>query len=302
VSAAVAAAQGRADAAGVAPLCLRQDDTDGDGLPEWVGLYLHQADPPELRGFVLDDDSWYDLLPPEGDVEDGTMGAYPACELEIRDFNRDGRLEIAVFGRLETRTDLLHLFAWDGNGYVLLGAFEGEGGVRIASTDGDLTDEVLVRLRPEGDLVWEIVYTWDGTHYAWTWDRLTWFYLDRPHVYQDDRPVHALASFYLALGDRDLPGAYNLLSASAQAARPYAEWAAGFHTTMRVEVGAARVASEGDGRAVVAAQVRAVDNVDGRAVLTNYGVEWQLVQTEAGWRLENGTSEVLDRWDLPYYP
>ena len=302
VSADIASTQARLAAAGVEPLCLRQDDTDGDGEPEWVGLYLYPADPPQLRGFVLDGTTWYDLLPPEGGEEEGTLGEYPTCELEVRDLNADGRVEIAVFGHEGTSTDFLHIFVWNESAYAVLAAFEGEGGVRMENTDGDLADEVVVRLRPEGDLVWEIVYTWDGANYAWTWDRLAWFYLDRPHAYRDNTPLHALASFYLALDDRDLPGAYNLLSASGQAARPYAEWAWGFNTTLGVEVGAVHVVTQEGGWATIAAQVQALDNVGGRVVLTHYAVEWQLVETEAGWRLESGTTEVLDEWEVPYYP
>lgn len=301
VSASITAVRTRAAQAGVEPLCLRLEDTDADGQGEWVGLYLYPADPPELRGFVLDGETWHDLLPAEGDEEDGTLGEFPTCDLEIRDVNADGRMEIAIFGHAG-RSDLLHLFFWDGERYALLAAFGGEGGVRMANLDGDLADEVLVRFRPDGDLVWEVVYTWDGSHYAWTWDRFAWYYLDRPHIYRDDDPLNAVACFYLALDDRDLPGAYGLLTSSAQAARPYAEWAAGFNTTLEVEVGAARIVTQEGERATVAAQVRALDNVDGRVVLTNYAVEWQLLETVDGWRLESGATQVLDSWEVPYYP
>jgi hypothetical protein len=302
VTASIASIGTRLAAAGVEPLCLRQDDTDGDGAPEWVGLYHRPADPPELRAFVLDGGTWHDLLAPEGGEEGGTIGEYPTCELEVRDLNADGRVEIAVFGHEETSTDLLHIFAWDGLAYAVLAGFEGEGGIRIENADGDLADEVVVRLRPEGDLVWEIVYTWDGASYAWTWDRFAWFYLDRPHAYRDDTPLHAVASFYLALGDRDLPGAYGLLSTGAQAARPYADWAWGFNTTLDVELGAAHVVSQEGGRATIAAQVRALDNVDGRVIRAHYAVEWQLVDTGSGWRLESGTSDLLEEQEVPYYP
>lgn len=301
VSTSITSVRTRAAQAGVEPHCLRLEDTDADGQGEWVGLYLYPADPPELRGFVLDGDTWHDLLPTEGDEEDGTLGQFPTCELEVRDVNADGRVEIAIFGHAD-RSDLLHLFSWDEGRYALLAAFSGEGGIRMANLDGDLSDEVLVRFRPDGDLVWEVVYTWDGSHYAWTWDRFAWYYLDRPHVYRDDDPLNAVACFYLALDDRDLPGAYGLLSSSAQAARPYAEWAAGFNTTLEVEVGAARIVAQEGGRATVAAQVRAVDNVEGRVVLTYYAVEWQLLETVDGWRLESGATEVLDSWEVPYYP
>lgn len=287
---------------GVAPLCLRQHDTDLDGELEWVGLYLRSTEPPQLLGFVLDGNAWYDLCPPAGEDEARGLGAYPACELETRDINGDGRIEIVVWGRVETNTDLLHIFSWDGTRYALLGIFEGPGGVRLANETGDTSDQVLVRLRPENGIAWEIVYAWDGTDYAWVWDRYTWFYPYRPHAYVDDSPLHALASFYLALADRDLPGAFGLLSPAAQAARSYDDWAVGFSTTLDVEVGAPRVVSQEEGWARVAAQVQAVDNVNGRVVTTLYDVEWQLIDTEAGWRLDSAAVDMLDQWEMPYYP
>lgn len=301
VAATVEASQAQARAAGVEPLCMRYEDTDADGQPEWVGLYIYPGPAPELRGFVLDTTSWYDLRPPESEEAKG-LGEIAACEMEIRDLNADGRVEIVVWGHTQTGADLLHIFVWEGTRYALLGGFEGKGGIRLENTDGDLAEEVVVRWRPEGDLVWEVVYTWDGAHYAWTWDRYDWFYLDRPHAYLTDSPLHALACFYLALDDRDLPGAYGLLSPQAQAARPYSEWASGFHTTLGAEVGAARVVSQAGSSAAVVAQVRALDNLNGRVIATVYSVEWQLMETAAGWRLESGTSQLLEQWEVRYYP
>lgn len=301
VLATIAAGEERLEGRGIQPLCLRLEETDDDGELEWVGLYWTPTEPPQVHGFVLDGSGWYDLAPPESEESRG-LGEYPSCELEIRDLNGDGRHEVAIWGHIGIGTDLLHIFAWDGNHYALLGAFRGDGGVRIEDTDRDLVEEVVVRLEPEGDLVREIVYTWDGSHYAWTWDRYAWFYRHRPHPYVTDTPLHALASFYLALNDRDLPGAYGLLSSTAQTVRPYDEWALGFSTTLRVEVGATRVVSQEGGQATVAAQVRALDNVYGRVIATLYDVEWLLVQTERGWRLENGSSQVLEQWEMEYYP
>jgi hypothetical protein len=299
VAATVTAGEDRLREAGVDALCLRREDLDGEGEPEWVGLYHLPGDPAQLLGFVIDGDTWQDIGPPEGS-EDG-LGEYPTCELQVGDINADGRVEIAVWGHAGTSTDLLHIFAWDGERYALLGAFEGEGGIRVEDANGDLSVDVIVRLRPEGDLVREIVYTWDGTHYAWTWDRYAWFFLDRPRTYVDDTPPHVVASFYLAVDDRDLPGAFGLLSPNAQATLTFDEWALGFSTTLAAEVGAPRVISQAGDRATVAAQVQALDNVQGRITATLYDVEWDVVETEGGWRLEGGTSEVLAQWEVPYY-
>jgi len=299
VVAAVAKGQARLEAAGIEPLCLRWEDTDNDGGLEWVGLYLRPEEPPQLAAFVLDGDAWHDLRPLE--KEKHGLGEYPTCELEVRDVNADGRVEILVWGHAEVSTDLLHIFAWDGTAYVLLAPFEGEAGVRLENRDGDLADEVVVRYEAGDDLVWEAVYTWDGANYGWTWERYAWFYLDRPHAYRTDTSEHAVIFFYLAVNDRDLPGAYGLLNSSAQAAQPYREWAVGFATTVAAEVGAVHELTRSEDVATVAAQVRAYDSVDGRVVATLWDVKWTVVYADAGWRLESATTTQLDRWELGYY-
>lgn len=301
VAATVAAGEAAVQAHGVTPLCLRNEDVDADGVGEWLGLYLHPTEPPQLLGFVLDGSSWHELRPPENEEYAG-LGELATCEMQVRDINVDGRSELLVWGHTGGGTDYLHVFAWDGTHYALLGAFDSRGGIRIENADDDLAEEIVVRWQPEGTLVWEVVYTWDGLQYAWTWDRYAWFYLDRPHALVTDTPLHALASFYLALNDRDLPAAYSLLSTSVQGGQSYAEWASGFERTVGAEVGAARLVTEENGWATVAAQVRARDNVDGRIVLSVYDVEWQLVETEAGWRLSSGSANLLEQWELPYAP
>jgi len=299
VAAAVAKGQARLNVEGVEPLCLRWEDTDNDGEPEWLGLYLRPEEPPQLAAFVLDGEAWHDLRPLE--KEKFGLGEYPTCELEVRDVNADGRVEILVWGHAEVSTDLLHIFAWDGTAYALLAPFEGEAGVRLENADGDLADEVVIGYEAGDDLVWEAVHTWDGANYGWTWERYAWFYLARPHAYRADTSEHAVIFFYLAVDDRDLPGAYSLLSGSAQAAQPYEAWAVGFVTTVAAEVGAVHEFARSGDTATVAAQVRAYDNVDGRIVATLWNVEWTVVQTPAGWRLENATTTQLDSWELHYY-
>jgi len=84
-----------------------------------------------LAAFVLDGDAWYDLAAPE--KEKHGLGEHPACELEVRDLNADGRTEILVWGHAETNTDLLHIFVWDGTGYALLAFCLLRGGGRRAA-------------------------------------------------------------------------------------------------------------------------------------------------------------------------
>jgi hypothetical protein len=289
--------------AGVEPLCLRLEDTDGDGGAEWVGLYMRPSEPPRLMAFVLDGEAWYDLqaLAKEPDKKDFGLGEYATCELEVRDTNADGRIEVLVWGHAETSVDLLHIFAWDGSGYRLLAGFEGEAGVRLENEDGDLADEVSVRYDAGGGLVWEAVHTWDGANYGWTWERYAWFYLDRPHAYPTDTPERAVISFYMAIDDRDIPGAYRLLSGFAQSSQPYDAWAVGFATTLAAEVGVVHESARSGGSATVTAQVLAYDNVDGRVVATLWDMEWTVVQADAGWRLGSATAAQLDQWELAYY-
>lgn len=288
---------------GIEPLCLRWEDTDGDGVPEWVGLYLRPGEPPQLTVFVLDGDTWYDLRPLEKEPgkKDYGLGEHSTCELDVRDVNADGRVEILVWGHAETSIDLLHIFVWNGTAYALLAPFEGKAGVRLENTDGDLADEVVVRYDAGSDLVWEAVHTWDGANYAWTWERYAWFYLDRPHAYHTDTPEHVVISFYLAVDDRDMPGAYGLLSSSARSAQPYETWAVGFVTTVAAEAGTVHELDRSEDTATVAALVRACDNVDGRVIVTLWDVAWKVVRAPDGWRLASGTATQLDSWESGYY-
>jgi hypothetical protein len=297
VSAIASKGLARIQARGVEPLCLRWEDVDADGGAEWVGLYSHAG----LQAFILDGDVWHDLLP-QMESKYG-LGEYATCELEVRDVNADGRVEILVWGHAGTSIDVLHIFAWDGAAYALVASFEGEAGIRVENVDGDLLEEVSVRYDSSRDLVWEAVYTWDGRHYGWTWERYTWRYLDRPHTYLTDTPEHVVISFYLAIDDRDVPAAYEMLGSDAQAVQPYDGWAAGYATTVSAEVGSVHEQGErSGGTAIVTAQVRAYDNVDGRVVVSLWDVTWATVQTSGGWRLTNVTGTQLDQWEASYYP
>ena len=297
------AADGRArlEARGISePLCLRWEDVDQDGAREWIGTYAQPGGPSPLGAFVLDGEAWHELEPLAG--EPHGLGEELICDLAIRDVNADGRIDILIWGHVGASTELLHLYSWDGAGYRLVASFEGESGIELENRDGDLADEVFVRYDAGPDLVWEAVYTWDGSHYGWTWERYRWFYLDRPHAYLTDTSEHAVISFYLAIDDRDLPGAYRLLMDTAQAAQPYETWAAGFATTIRAEVGSVHQIRREGGVSTVAAQVHSYDNVDGRIQVVLWDVQWRVELTSAGWRLAQATTERLDQWEGVYYP
>jgi hypothetical protein len=301
IAATIAAGDAWLESAGVEPLCLRREDTDGDGQLEWLGLYVTAEAPGQLAGFVLDGDAYHELKPQDA-CEYG-LGEYAVCELERRDVNNDGRQEILVWGHAEMATELLHLYQWDGTTYWLLGFFRGDAGVRLEDGDGDLIDEVVETYGVEGwdGLAWEAVYTWDGANYGWTWERYAWFYLDRPHAYRSDRPQYAVISFYLALDDRDLPGAYRLLSRATYPWVDYVSWAAGYDTMVAVDAGAVLEISRGADSALVAAQVRQVDNVDGLVVAVLWDVECTVLRTSQGWLLAQVDASELGEWRLDYY-
>jgi hypothetical protein len=301
IAATIAAGGAEIESQGIEPLCLRQDDTDGDGELEWLGLYMTSGQPGRLAGFVLDGDAYRELKPQEG--QEHGLGEHAVCEVELRDVNNDGQREILAWGHAGMATDLLHLYRWDGNDYALLGFFEGDGGIRLEDGDGDLIDEVIETHRIEGwdSLAWQAIYTWDGSNYGWTWERYTWFYLDRPHAYRSDSPEYAVISFYLALGDRDLPGAYGLLTRTTYPSGEYVSWAAGYDTMLDVGAGAVLEIGRSGDSAHVVAQVRQVDCVDGLVVASLWDVEWTVLRAGEKWLLARIEASPLGEWELEYY-
>ena len=299
-------AQVRAAAGNADLVCFRYEDLNNDGRPEWLAL-LHQPEAGRMSAFVLEGERIHTL--PDAKPDPGKpyygLGQYPACEIEIRDVNADGRTEIAIFGHADRNLTLLHLYVWDNDAYRLMGAFQGDAGIQFESRDGALADAIAEGYRDTGapQLAWRVIFTWDGQTYGWTWDRWDWFFLERPHTYPTHRANYAVISFYLALNDRDLPGAYALLADATRAAQPYEAWAGGFARTLRVEVsGIQRVAAASDeNRARINAMVTAWDNEDGRVFGRLWEVTWETIRTDAGWRLVGATTNLLDTWEARYW-
>lgn len=286
---------------GIEPLCLRREDVNDDSIPDWLGLYLIPSPRRQLAAFVRDDSgNWYDLRPLK--TSQYGLGEYATCELLVRDVNLDGKNEILLWGYASGGTALLHVFAWTGNEFELIAPFEGNAGIRVEDTNGDAIDEIVVGYKRADDLVWEVIYTWDGQAYVWTWDRYTWFYADRPHMYNRSTPERAVISYYLALDDRDLPGAYQSFSLSARGQRPYEDWALQYATAVRVEVGNVREISRSeDTIAIVAAYVQLLENRNGRIVVQLWDVEWTTVFENGGWYLLASEQTLLDEWEQMYY-
>ena len=290
-------------------VCLRYEDTDGDGVPEWLALAHQNAIPPRLSAFVLDGEARHLLEPasPEAGKPDVGLGQYPTCEIEVRDVNADGIPEIAIFGHADNNETLLHLYTWDDatpSGYRRLGYFSGNAGIRFMDRDGDLEEEIWEghREREAPSLAWYVIFTWEEQTYGWTSDRFDWYALNRPQTYPTHKPEYAVIAFYLALEDRDLPGAYNLLF--PQEDRNYETWALGFATTARVSVGSVHTipGTETENSARVAAMVRSWDNEGGMIIGRLWDTEWTTVRTGDGWRLTSATAELLEEWAATYWP
>lgn len=293
-------------AAGASLLCFRHADLDADGQPEWVALTHAGSDPARLDAFVLDAETFYPLEPayPEPGGPDVGLGEYPVCEMEIRDVNVDGVPEIAIFGHARDNETLLHLFAWDEDGYVRLGHFAGDAGVRFADADGDPEEEIEVGYRVRGapELAWFVVHTWEEETYGWTSDYYDWYFTARPHAYPTHRPDYTVIAYYLALDDRDLPGAYALLDPASRSA--YEPWALGYATTVQVRAGGVHTVpgTETASSARVTAMVTAWDNEEGVIIGRQWNVTWTAVAADAGWRLGAAEAELLREWDAVHWP
>jgi len=283
----------------VDPLCLRWEDTDQDGKREWLGVYLRPGDPARLAGFVLDGKTWYELRAVE--AAPYGLGEYPTCQLEVNDINVDGRVEIVVWGHAERNTDLLHVFVWRESRYSEIASFQGDAGLELTDVNNDLIQEIIVRHNAGDGLAWETIHRWDGTDYVWNWERYRWLHADYPHPYLSDDPTHIVISFYLALDDRDLRGAYGLLGNETRESQPYQSWAAGFNTTLGVEVGSVLEIERTGSGATVTAQLRSYDNVDGYVIGSLWDVTWLVIREDGAWRLDSATQEELSRWDAPYF-
>ncbi|MCJ7549435.1 MAG: hypothetical protein MUQ30_07120 [Anaerolineae bacterium] len=288
-------------------LCMRYEDTDTDGQPEWVALTQRQGSTTNrLDAFVLDDGIVYELpsAQPKPGAPDIGLGEFATCEIEIRDVNVDGMPEIAIFGHAKGNETLLHLFAWEDDGYRRLGFFSGNAGVSFMDLDGDLEEEIWegYRMQSAPSIAWYVVYTWENNTYGWTSDAYGWYFDDRPQSYPTHLPDTTVIAFYLALNERDLPGAYELLL--PQSRPSYEEWAIGYATTLQVSAGDVHTipAATGESRSRVSAMVRAWDNERGVLVGRLWNVEWDMTLTEDGWRLLTSTAELLDEWPVSYWP
>ena len=125
------------------------------------------------------------------------------------------------------------MYVWDAatSQYKRLGYFSGDAGVKLVETDGDLAMEIWegYRVHEAPQLSWFVIHTWQDPVYGWTTDLYDWYSQERPHTYPTHKADFAVIAYYLALDDRDLPGAYNLLM--PQTRDNYDIWVSGFATS-----------------------------------------------------------------------
>ena len=283
----------RLAALGIEPHCLLWTDSDGDGEREWVGLY-REAVGSSVLGFVLDGETLYTLSPP--DTLGVGLGERPTCNLQVRPLSPYP--VILVWGSAGAHLSLLHLFRWNGRAYQVVGAFGGDGGISFVAPDpgSGLPQEIIVRQRGDPDRFdREEVWRWDGERYRLDRSRYVFSALRaRGAPYPDRSPGDAVISFYLAINDRDLPGAYALFTPQAQASRPRERWYAGFATTLGVEVNEIRTVSEtAEDTATIVVRIRAQDNRGARVEVTFWEVTWTVVATPDGWRLDRSTPKRI---------
>jgi hypothetical protein len=87
-----------------------------------------------------------------------------------------------------------------------------------------------------------------------------------------------------------------------RSSQPYQIWAAGFDTTLAIEVGSVHQTAHTGDSATVTAQVRSYHNLDGYIVGRLWDTTWSVLYEGQFWRLQSATSQELDQWEAPYYP
>ncbi|MDF1515782.1 MAG: hypothetical protein P1S60_18390, partial [Anaerolineae bacterium] len=143
-------------------VCLRYEDLNADGVPEWLALTHQNNTPANMNAFILDAANSYPLepAPPKPGLPDVGFGQFPVCHLVIQDINQDGKIEIAIFGHTQDHETLLHLFAWDAGKaeYARLGYFSGDAGIELVEADGELAMEIWegYRIHEAPSLTWYV--------------------------------------------------------------------------------------------------------------------------------------------------
>jgi len=128
---------------------------------------------------------------------------------------------------------------------------------------------------------------------SWTGDSIdppTMFVAAAPR----ESPESTVRSYYAAIGTRDFPAAWALLSPRQRATQEYGTWIDGHRNTRVVETPSVTTLSQSGDTASVEVTIVATD-VDGTgvAIKTFWGT-WDLVLMDGGWRLDAARIALVD--------
>ena len=152
--------------------------------------------------------------------------------------------------------------------------------------------EVLVANRAGVGVVLEEVSVWNGTEYAPSrsrYARQASFSMALPA----GSPEQALIKYYLALQERDLPTAYQMLSPAMRERQKYDAFLLSHAAVFGYELDEIQRGAETSDRVVLTAELRLQQKATQRTAMDRFRGEWQLLWSEqdAGWQI-NGLSLV----------
>ena len=276
-------------------------DTDDDGIEETIILY-RDSDRPDgfIRGLVAE--------PPTSETPTHTpsadtvplpdvywLGHGAAVELfqdnweklRVEDINGDGRTELLLEGHWDAETPAVHVFQWDGEGYVRLLGLQARGELTIEEDVGEqLRFATLEHVFPRSGIITRGSALWeDGRYqvlYETTWE--TEAPADAPH------PEAALVHYYQALAAVDANTAYRWLSGDLQAQLDAAALGDRLMWLPDLRLERLELLEETTDAARVTVALRWTDPFTGEVARSEDEV-WEIVRQADGWRLArlNGT-------------
>ena len=277
-------------------------DTDDDGVEETIILY-RDSDRPDgfIRGLIAE--------PPTPDTPTPTpsadtvplpdvywLGHGAAVELfqdsweklRVEDINGDGRTELLLEGHWDAETPAVHVFQWDGEGYVRLLGLQARGELTIEEEDEkeQLRFTTLEHVFPRSGIITSGSALWeDGRYqvlYETTWETET--PADAPH------PEAALVHYYQALAAEDANTAYRWWSGDLQAQLDAAALGDRLMSLPDLRLERVELLEDTTDAARVTVALRWTDPFTGEVARSEDEV-WEIVRQADGWRLArlNGT-------------
>jgi hypothetical protein len=107
-------------------------------------------------------------------------------------------------------------------------------------------------------------------------------------------PESAVRTYYGAIGARDFPAAWALLSPRQRAALEYGTWVDGHRNTRAVQTPSVTTVGQSGDTATVDVTVVAIDAEGASAVIKTFRGTWGLVVVEGGWKLDAPRIALVD--------